>query len=184
MHIRTYLFKSERLGFRNWIESDISKMAAINADPKVMAFFPKIQNEKATQGFIYKMQKQFLEKGFCYFAVDKLEDETFVGFIGVSEQNFEAEFTPCLDIGWRLAQTEWNKGYATEGAKRCLEFAFQELQLENIKAICPIVNKPSENVMIKVGMSKEMTFKHPFLKDYKELECCFLYELENKQYPK
>ena len=59
------------------------------------------------------MQNQFAEKGFCYFAVDKLENSEFIGLICLSEQTFEADFTPCIDIGWRLASAEWNKGNAT-----------------------------------------------------------------------
>ncbi|MEQ6118664.1 GNAT family N-acetyltransferase [Reichenbachiella sp. MALMAid0571] len=67
---RQYIFKSERLGFRNWVESDTAKMAEINSDPKVMEYFPGIPDFEQTVEFIERMQKQFLEKGFCYFAVD------------------------------------------------------------------------------------------------------------------
>ncbi|MDO8994875.1 MAG: N-acetyltransferase, partial [Daejeonella sp.] len=58
-----YLFKSERLGFRNWLESDIELMSAINADEKVMEFFPRITTKAQTVEFIEKMEQQFKEKG-------------------------------------------------------------------------------------------------------------------------
>jgi len=162
------------------MESDLLKLAAINADPKVMEFFPNIYDFKQTAHFIGRMQKQYAEKGFCYFAVDKLEDNEFIGFIGLSEQTFESAFTPCIDIGWRLAQKQWNKGYATEGANRCLKFAFEEINLKQVIAICPVVNQRSERVMIKLGMIKNRTFKHPLLTDYKTLEACVLYEIEKR----
>ena len=177
---KNYIFKSERLGFRNWLNSDESKMAAINSDAQVMEFFPSIPTFKQTAEFIERMKKQFTEKGFCYFAVDKLIDNEFIGFIGISEQHYESEFTPCVDIGWRLSRKEWGKGFATEGAKKCLEFAFNHIGLINVKAICPIMNDKSERVMKKLGMRKKMTFNHPLLKEYKELEKCFLYEIEKE----
>lgn len=180
--MKNYLFKSERLGFRNWLPEDIAPMSEINADPKVMEFFPAVQSKAQTVEFVERMKNQFAEKGFCYFAVDKLEDGMFIGFIGLSEQTFESDFTPCVDIGWRLNTGAWNKGFATEGAKRCLVFAFDELKLEKIIAICPKVNLPSENVMKKAGMKKAGEFKHPKLLNDERLQDCVRYELSNPNY--
>lgn len=174
---REYLFQSKRLGFRNWQESDIEMMAQINSDKDVMEFFPAIQSVKQTRDFVKRMQKQFAEKDFCYFAVDKLEDYRFIGFIGLSEQNYEADFTPCIDIGWRIKREEWGKGFATEGAKRCIDYAFYDLSLKKIYAVAPVVNAKSEHIMKKIGMRKTKEFKHPLLKADKKLQDCVLYEI-------
>ena len=61
-----YIFQSERLGFRNWINADIEIMAKINADVDVMRFFPSTQTPEQTEQFIKRMQKSFAENGFCY----------------------------------------------------------------------------------------------------------------------
>jgi hypothetical protein len=50
------------------------------------------------------MLQQYLDRGFCYFADDRLDNSEFVGFIGLSEQVFQGEFTPCIDIGLRVSQ--------------------------------------------------------------------------------
>jgi len=176
--MKNYLFKSERLGFRNWTEADKPKMALINSDVEVMAFFPSTPSKEQTEEFVIRMQNQFSKNRFCYFAVDKLENKEFIGFIGISEQNYKSDFTPCVDIGWRLAQKEWGKGYATEGAQKCLDYAFNDIKLKTIKAICPIINDKSEAVMKKLGMKKIKVFKHPLLKANKRLETCVLYEIE------
>ena len=176
--MKKYLFKSERLGFRNWVSGDLDALAAINADKEVMEFFPTTRNIQETWVFIERMQKQFGEKGFCYFAVDILDTGFLIGFIGLSEQNYEADFTPCIDIGWRLAKSAWNKGYATEGAKKCLEFAFENLQLDTLYSIAPIVNTKSELVMKKIGMHEVKTFDHPQLLDNERLRKCKLYIIE------
>ena len=177
--MKHYLFKSRRLGFRNWLESDTEKLAAINADEEVMAFFPSTRTWQETKNFISGMQRQYGEKGYCYFAIDKLEDDTFIGFIGLSEQNYEADFTPCIDIGWRLAKIAWNKGYATEGAKRCLEYGLEKLKINKIYSIAPVINTKSEQVMKKIGMRKVKTFNHPQLPDNARLRKCVLYVIEH-----
>lgn len=175
---KSYIFQSERLGFRNWINADIEIMAKINADVDVMRFFPSTQTPEQTEQFIKRMQKSFAESGFCYFAVDSLQNQELIGFIGLAEQKFEADFTPCIDIGWRLSKASWNKGFATEGAKRCLDFAFRDLHLEKVMAMAPQINLPSINVMQKIGMKKVLTFyNHPYLQADERLKPCELYEI-------
>jgi RimJ/RimL family protein N-acetyltransferase len=177
-----YIFQSERLGFRNWFTTDIEIMAEINSDEEVMEFFPSIKSKKETTEFIGRMQNQLQEKGICYYAVDKLETKEFIGFIGLSEQIFASDFTPCIDIGWRLKKDEWNKGYATEGAKRCLDYVFNMLKLEKIFAVAPIVNLKSELVMKKIGMKKVKNFNHPALAENEKLRECCLYEISAEEF--
>lgn len=174
----SYLFTSARLGFRNWNETDIVPMAAINADPLVMEFFPAVKTYEETAAFVLRMQQQYAEKGYCYFAVDRLDSHTFIGFIGLSWQTFEADFTPCADIGWRLARAEWGKGYATEGARRCLEYAFNKLKLNSVLSMAPKLNARSEEVMKKIGMQKLKDFTHPLLLQDERLKTCVLYKIE------
>jgi RimJ/RimL family protein N-acetyltransferase len=173
----TYLFTSERLGFRNWRDEDIALMCAINADPDVMEFFPSTQDEAMTRNLIGRMQQQFADKGYCYFAVDKLEDNQLIGFIGLSWQTYEAYFTPCVDIGWRLDKKAWNKGFATEGAKRCLSYAFDTLGLDKIYSVASAVNHKSIAVMKKIGMRKANNFVHPKLAGDERLRECAVYEI-------
>ncbi len=177
-----YLFKSKRLGFRNWVEEDIPKMASISANPEVMKYFPYVATYKQTEDFIHRMQAQFQEHKFCYFAVELLDTNAFIGFIGLLNQTYEAPFTPCIDIGWRLAPDFWNKGLASEGAKRCLHYAFSELKLTEIIATTTVHNKASIKVMEKIGMKKKMNFEHPKLKHDEKLKACVCYEVTRVGY--
>jgi RimJ/RimL family protein N-acetyltransferase len=174
-----YLFTSERLGFRNWIDFDISKMIDISSDPDVMEFFPAIATKIQTIEFIERMKLMYIEKEYCYFAVDHLKDESFIGFIGLYYQTYESQFTPSVDIGWRLNKKYWNNGLATEGAKKCLEYGFNKLGLKKIIATTPIINIKSIRVMEKIGMVKLAEFKHPRLKSNKGLEDCICYDITN-----
>lgn len=176
---QSYLFTSTRLGFRNWVEADKEKMIAISGNPKVMEFFPAVARPDQTISFIERMQAMCNEKGYCYFAVDRLEDGAFIGFIGLCDQEYEAPFTPCVDIGWRLGPSFWGKGYATEGAKRCVQYAFEAIGLEKIYAVAPLINTKSISVMKKIGMTKAMEFEHSKLLNIERLRLCACYELLN-----
>lgn len=174
----TYLYTSARLGFRLWRNSDLPLMTTINANKNVMEFFPRVFSLEETKAFILRMQNQFNDLGFCYFAVDILETGEFIGFIGLSKQTYPSSFTPCIDIGWRLDEKHWNKGYATEGAQASLDYAFNRLKLKEIVAVCPKVNLKSEQVMKKIGMQKALEFNHVYLAEYPALETCVCYKIK------
>ena len=175
-----HLFTSSRLGFRNWQEQDILKMVEINSNGEVMKYFPAPATPEQTEDFTQRMQNQYLMRRHCYFAVDILQSSEFIGFIGLSFQDFESAYTPFVDVGWRLAPGYWNKGYATEGAKRCLEYGFNKLGLSEIYATAPLANKKSWHIMKKLGMYQVNTFLHPALKGNANLEQCVLYKAQAK----
>ncbi len=175
-----YLFTSERLGFRNWQDSDLDAFAAMNADADVMDFFPNTLTHESSQKLMQRLSQHFEEKAYTYFAVDTLDVGECIGFIGLAYQTYEAAFTPCTDIGWRLAKSFWGKGYATEGAKRCLKYAFEMLNLEEIYAVASVINLPSIRVMEKIGMEQAGTFIHTKLTDNKRLRDCVYYVINNE----
>lgn len=155
--------------------SDLEQMSMLNLDQEVMTYFPFLPSRKQTEEFIIRMQKQFLSKGFCYFPVERLNTKEFIGFIGLSEQKFDSDFTPCIDIGWRISKKYWGKGLATEGAKTCLSYAKNNLELKKIYATAPKINTRSIAVMKKIGMTYSREFQHPNLSEYPELSKCVLY---------
>lgn len=176
----TYLFQSARLGFRNWTEADLDALSEINQNDQVMAYFPAKPNREQTLDFIHRMQKQYADRGYCYFALERLGSGELMGFIGICYQTFVAPFTPCTDIGWRLHPRFWGEGYASEGASACLDYAFTQ-GLQEIVAIAPVANLPSIAVMKRIGMQKKYTFDHPLLLDHADLRECCLYEIKNQK---
>ena len=176
-NIPTYDFTSERLGFRNWHSSDLDNMFELNQDKEVMKYFPTLQDRETTSTFIQRMQEQYLEYSYCYFAVEKLANKEFLGFIGISNQDYGEELGKFVDIGWRLKQTAWGNGYATEGAKECLKWAKTTIGLTEIYAVAPAINEPSIHVMRKIGMHPVKEFVHPKLLDYNKIKQCVLYQI-------
>ena len=157
----------------------MDQFAELNANEEVMEHFPAPLTRQETADFIERLQDHYEKYGHNYFAVEILESGDFIGFIGVVHQTYETEFTPAVDIGWRLKPSSWGKEFATEGAKRCVKFAFEDLKLDRIIATCTIDNKGSEQVMKKIGMTFGGEFKHPRLKERPEYEDCIWYELKS-----
>ena len=157
----SYIFTSNRLGFRHWIDSDKEPFFNMNSDEDVMRYFPKKLTKPESDGFVKRITTHFDIHGFGLYAVDLLESNEFIGFIGFQEANFDAHFTPCIEIGWRLRKEYWNNGLATEGAQRCLDYAKQELKFEQIYSFTASTNIASESVMKKIGLVKAGEFNHP-----------------------
>ena len=99
-----YIIKTERLGLRNWRSSDLEPFTKMSQDEEVMNYFPKLLSKEECNDFIKRMQLHFKNFGFCYFAVDIIETREFIGFTGMLNQNYKSNFTPCIDVGWRLKE--------------------------------------------------------------------------------
>lgn len=159
-----------RLRLRRWLPSDREPFAAMNADPRVMEFLPELLTREKSDAVADRIEVHFLQHGFGLFAVEILGQAPFAGFVGLATPRFEATFTPCVEIGWRLAAEFWNQGYATEAARAVLEFGFRDLRLSEIVSFTVPANQRSRRVMEKLGMRHNPTedFDHPLLpKDHR-----------------
>ncbi|KOP82735.1 GNAT family N-acetyltransferase [Cytobacillus solani] len=153
--------ETSRLHLRDWEETDLEPFRRLNRDVKVMKYFPKTLSAEETNKFYQSIVSEFNECGFGLYAVEEKENKEFMGFIGFHRAIFEADFTPCIEIGWRLKKEAWGKGYATEGAGACLHYGFNELGFRDVYSFTAEINKPSINVMKKIGLSFINNFDHP-----------------------
>ncbi len=177
---------SERLVLRPWRESDLAPFAALNADPEVMAHFPKRLTLDETAAMMARMQAALAERGFGWWAVEARDVAPFIGFVGLSVPSFEGHFTPCVEVGWRLARDFWGRGYATEGAREALRFGFLDLGLEEIVAFTTTTNTRSQAVMQRLGMAYDPAddFDHPALPEGHRLRRHVLYRLKDAEWSK
>ena len=155
-------FQTPRLRLRQWRESDRGPFAALNADPVVMQFFPAPVTREASDASIDAWQSQFAERGWSNWAVEVAETETFIGFVGLSIPRRVLPFSPCVEVGWRLARAHWGKGFATEGARGALSIGFERLALQEIVSFTTVLNLRSRAVMERIGMhDTHQDFEHP-----------------------
>lgn len=177
---------TERLLLRPWREADRAPFAMLNADPLVMEFFPACLDRAQSDAAADRIETHFARHGFGLWAVELPGVAPFIGFIGLSVPRFEAHFTPCVEIGWRLARTYWGKGYATEGARRALVHGFEQLQLTEIVSFTARDNIRSRAVMERIGMQRDPSddFEHPALPQNHKLRPHALYRITTPNQPK
>lgn len=180
------ILETERLILRTWKECDIDPMAVIDQDPKVCEHLPGIGNREATAAGIEKMTQHYQEHGFGFYAIELKSSLELIGFLGIKIPFFESHFTPAVEIGWRLASNHWNQGYATEGAKAVLAYAFDILKLNEVVSFTVVNNKASRRVMEKIGMQYNPTedFAHPHLAKGHPLKQHVLYRLSKEAFIK
>jgi RimJ/RimL family protein N-acetyltransferase len=151
------------MSLRLWRSSDLEVFAALNADRRVMEFFPKTLDRAESDAIAARIGEHFERHGFGLWAVEVVGIADFIGFVGLNVPNFEAHFTPCVEIGWRLACEHWGRGYAIEAARAALDFAFDRLQLEQVVSMTVPANLRSWRVMERLGMTRsaDEDFEHP-----------------------
>jgi RimJ/RimL family protein N-acetyltransferase len=170
---------------RQWREEDREAFARLNADPRVMEFMPGVLSREQSDRFFDYIEAQFRENGFGLYAAELrpggAQDQRFIGFIGIHVPKFQAAFTPCVEIGWRLAADVWGQGLATEGGCAVLRHSFEVLGLEEIVSFTAMINTRSQRVMQKIGMTRDPAedFDHPKLPEGHPLLRHVLYRLPN-----
>ncbi len=171
-----------RLLLRRWRPEDRAPFVAMNADPVVMEHFPAPMTAGETDAQRARIEEHFAQRGFGLWAVEIPGVAEFAGFIGMTVPRFEAHFTPCVEIGWRLAAAHWSQGYATEGARAALAFGFDALKLPEIVSFTTPANVRSRRVMERLGMTHDERddFDHPLLPAGHRLSRHVLYRIRSR----
>lgn len=154
------MLSTRRLLLRGWREADLDPFAELNADPEVMRYFPYLHSREESDRVAQSIQNRFRSYGFGFWAIETV-DTPFIGFVGLSYPNFEAPFSKTIEIGWRLAQKYWGKGYASEAVRAALGFAFDRAGAPEVISFAPATNQRSTSVMERLGMKHDGYFDHP-----------------------
>lgn len=172
------IIPTDRLNLREWEDRDLEPFARMNADPEVMRHFPSLLTTEQTQAYLKRILDHHATHGFGIWVVEGRDEQEFMGFTGLSIPNFEADFMPCVEVGWRFRKEYWHKGFATEAATASLRYGFENLGLDKIHSFTSVHNHPSEAVMKRIGMHKIGEFDHPKLDKGHWLERHVLYLIE------
>ncbi len=177
----TTTLKTKRLILRSWKEGDLEPFARLNADPRVMEYFPSVLSKEESDQMVKRIQAKIEERGWGWWAVSAPGVADFIGFIGLNAVTFSAHFSPAVEIGWRLAFDYWGKGFATEGALACLKYGFETLHLSEIVSFTAVKNSRSRAVMEKIGMHRDPKddFDRPELEEGHPLRRHVLYRIKS-----
>jgi len=174
---------TSRLRLRQWRESDREPFAALNADPAVMEFFPSLASRESSDASIDIWQSQFSSQGWSNWAVEVLESGQFIGFVGLSVPRRVLPFSPCVEIGWRLARSAWRHGFATEGGRAALQVAFERIGLSEVVSFTSLMNVRSRAVMERLGLrNAHQDFEHPGVPEGHALRPHCLYRITREQW--
>lgn len=171
--------QSQRLLLRSWLPEDRVAFAQINADPRVMEFFPATLTREESDALVDRIEAHFARHGYGFWAVELVSVAPFIGFVGLAVPRIEAHFTPCVEIGWRLTPQFWGQGIAVEAAQAALRYGFDTLNLKEIVAYTATTNLKSCRVMEMLGMTYDPAddFDHPSLPEGHPLQRHLLYRI-------
>lgn len=176
----TYVVKTARLGLRAWRAEDRAAFAAMNADPRVMQFYPRPLRRSESDESADRLVAHIARCGFGLWTAELLDGGGYVGFIGLQNVPFEASFTPAIELGWRLRTSMWGRGLATEGARGAAAFAFNELGVDEIVAMARADNLPSVRVMQRLGMTHDPSDDFELQGPFDEPHAFALYRLRRQ----
>jgi RimJ/RimL family protein N-acetyltransferase len=179
------VLRTERLLLREWRPEDREPFAALNADPRVMAHLPALLPRAQSYALARRSEQHFATHGFGPWAVEVPGVAPFIGFVGLVVPAFDAHFTPCVEIGWRLAAEHWGNGYATEAARASARHGFEVVGLEQLVSFTTPQNLRSQAVMWRIGMTHSAAddFDHPRLPPGHRLRRHLLFRLDNPSAP-
>jgi len=173
------VLETPRLRLRPYRDSDLDGLANLCADPEVMRHFPETLDRAAAAALAERIKVHFERHGFGPWSVEIKGEADYAGFIGLMAPTFDTHFTPCMEVGWRLARHYWHKGYATEGARAVLAYGFDALGQGEIVSMTVPANRRSRAVMERLGMKRDPAddFDHPNLPEGHVLRRHVLYRL-------
>jgi RimJ/RimL family protein N-acetyltransferase len=157
------VLETERLRIRPLREEDAGAFAELNADPRVMEHYPRVQTREESVARLAELIERGRRGGLGVWACELRGSGEWLGCLALSDWCFPERQVHGTEIGWKIAHAHWGRGYAPEGARRLLRYAFGELGLGEIIALTAERNDRSRRVMEKLGMARDPggDFDHP-----------------------
>lgn len=152
-----------RLLLREWRDTDRETFAAMNADPRVSQYLVRPVTRADSDDMVDRVQDCWRRHGYGLWAAERRDSGAFIGYVGLWPAEFDAAFTPAVEVGWRLAYAHWGNGFATEGAAEALRLGFDTVGLSEIVSFTAAANLRSIRVMQRLGMHLDPAgdFDHP-----------------------
>ncbi|MGB3797768.1 MAG: GNAT family N-acetyltransferase [Alteraurantiacibacter sp.] len=152
--------ETQRLVLRDWREDDWADFWELTNTPAVMRWLGGVANEATRAGAMDRLAGYRRNFGHTFWVMERKDDGGYLagemlGFCGLKRANLED--TPVFDmveIGWRMREDAWGRGYAKEAAIASLGLGFEKFGAEIIIALTVAGNRASWGLMRKVGMTR------------------------------
>jgi RimJ/RimL family protein N-acetyltransferase len=170
--------RTDRLVMRRWRDADRDAYAAMNADPEVMRYFPATLARATSNASVDRIEELFDQQGFGLWALEVAATGEFIGFTGLNPMPDGVPGAGGMEVGWRLVRQAWHKGFATEAARAAVDVAFTGAGLAELWSMTAVLNRPSQAVMLRIGMTPHALFDHPKIAAGHPLRRHIVYRLE------
>ena len=149
------MIETERLALRNWRDGDADLFHRHTNNPAVMRWLGGVKTRDELREISDRLVRWQEERGFTFWVVERKEDEAFLGFCGLKVADGEgSSVAGDIEIGWRLREDAWGRGYAKEAATASLDFAFGTLDAPRVVALTMMQNEASWRLMERLGMTR------------------------------
>lgn len=160
----TVILETERLYLRELNQNDLEALCKILKDEETMYAYEGAFSDEEVQLWLDRQISRYREFGFGLWAVVLKETDEMIGQCGLTMQQWKD--TEALEIGYLFQRVYWHRGYATEAAKACKKYAFEELDAEKVCSIIRDTNIASQNVALRNGMTACETW----VKNYRNVD--------------
>ena len=175
------MIETERLRLRSWRAADHSPFFEMCQSHAVMACLGGPATGEQIEAAIARIRACEDKNGFCFWAMERKEDGAFLGFCGLKvAQEADMAVNGEIEIGWRLRQQDWGKGYAREAALACLRWAWANIDAPRVIAMTVPANRRSWGLMERIGMTRrpDLDFGHPLFPENHPLNRHIVYGVD------
>lgn len=158
------VLETQRLTLRRMHDTDLADLSAILQDAETMVAYEGPFSDAEVRGWLERMQERDRTDGFSMWAVQLEGVSPMIGQCGVTWQSIGDE--RVIEVGYLFNRAHWHRGYATEAARACRDWAFRELDTDRVHSIIRDTNLASMNVAIRNGM----TVRRRFVKHYRGVD--------------
>jgi len=158
------VIETERLILRSWHDEDRGPFYAMCQSPAVMACLGGPSSMEQVDASIGRVRACEAKNGFCFWAIERKNDRAFLGFCGIKIADVaDAPIDGEIEIGWRLREEDWGKGFAREAALATLRWTWANIDTPRVIAMTVAANRRSWGLMERIGMTRrpELDFGHP-----------------------
>lgn len=152
-----------RLILRDWREADWAEFWRVTNTPAVMRWLGGVADAAEQAAGQARIENYRAEHGHTFWVVERREDGALLGFCGLKRSNQAGGPQGMMEVGWRLREDAWGKGYAKEAAAAALALAFDRFGAEEVIALTVARNTASWGLMLRLGMERreDLDFASP-----------------------
>ena len=173
------MIETERLILRPWEDRDRPVLRAQCDDPEVMRFLLPMPDDAAFEAMLGRLSGWLNDHGFTFWLLERRSDGVVMGMCGLKPGAPGTPIENMVEIGWRLGSEHWGRGYAREAAQAALDWAWANLDTQEVVAITVEANGASWGLMERLGMTRDRDneFDHPLVPEGDPLRRHILYRI-------